>query len=158
MIVEALFVGVVATAVADLWQLSLAAWGGRPATDWGKVGRWVAWLPRGVIVHESIGAAPAVRGERALGWSFHYAVGIAYGAAFVLARDVLAIEATLLPALGLAALTLAAPWFVLQPGLGLGVLARRAENPPAVRFLNVATHGAFGVGLALAAELSRLAS
>lgn len=66
-IVEALFLGVFATAAADLWQQALATWCDRPATDWGKVGRWVAWLPRGVFVHRPIAATRPVRGEEVIG-------------------------------------------------------------------------------------------
>lgn len=157
-IADILFLGVFATAVADVWQRSLAAYCGQPVTDWRKVGRWVAWLPRGVFVHRPIAATPAVRGEAAIGWTFHYLVGVAYAALFLFAlRAVPVATSSLLPALIFAAATLVAPWFVLQPGLGLGIFARRAPRPAAVRFTTVTTHGTFGFGLALGVDVWRLA-
>ena len=156
---ETVLVGVFATAAADLWQQALAKWCGRPAADWAKVGRWVAWIPRGVFVHRPIAATRPVRGEKLIGWAFHYVVGIAYAALFLTAlRAVAGVSSSILPALAFAAVTLAAPWFVLQPALGLGVLARRAPDPAVVRFVTVTTHGVFGLGLALGADLWQLAS
>jgi hypothetical protein len=50
----------------------------RPSSgELGLVGRWVAWIPRGVFVHRPITATAKVRGEVAIGWAFHYVVGIA---------------------------------------------------------------------------------
>ncbi|HEX7045273.1 MAG TPA: DUF2938 family protein [Burkholderiales bacterium] len=126
-----LFLGVFATACADLWQYALARWCERPAADWGKIGRWVAWLVRGVAVHRPIAATPPVRGEAAIGWVFHYLVGVAYAALFLYALPaVAASSSTTFAALAFAAVTLAAPWLLLQPGLGLGVLARRRRTRP----------------------------
>jgi hypothetical protein len=52
-------------------------------TQWGLVGRWVAWMPRGVFIHRPIAATPQMRGETAIGWIFHYAVGIVYAALYL---------------------------------------------------------------------------
>jgi hypothetical protein len=156
-IAEVLLIGVFATAATDVWQQALAASVGLPATDWRKVGRWVAWLPRGVLVHRPIAATLAVRGEAAIGWTFHYAIGIAYAALFLAAlRDIPFGVSSLVPALVFAAITLAAPWLVLQPGLGLGVLARRTPKPATARFTTITTHGTFGIGLALGVDVWRL--
>lgn len=156
-IAEIAFVGVLATAVADLWQRALVAGVGLPATDWSKIGRWVAWLPRGVLVHRSITATPRVRGEAAIGWVFHYVVGLVYAALFwVVLRHPATPSSNFIAALVFASVTLAAPWFVLQPALGLGMLARRAPNPTGVRFTTITTHLAFGLGLTLGVDIWRL--
>ena len=76
---EIITIGVVATLTMDLWQRFLQAMG-LPRTNWGLVGRWVAGFPRGIFTHRPITAAPKVRGEAAIGWAFHYAIGIAYAA------------------------------------------------------------------------------
>src|SRR6266436_6417912 len=83
-VIEIIVMGIVATLATDFWQRILQAMAGFPPANWGLIGRWVAWFPRGVFVHRPIAGTPKVRGEVAIGWAFHYAVGICY-AAFYLA-------------------------------------------------------------------------
>ena len=71
--IEALVVGIIATLATDLWLWLLQIFG-VPTADWAFVGRWVAWMPRGVFVHRPIASTPSIRGELAIGWSFHYGV------------------------------------------------------------------------------------
>jgi hypothetical protein len=82
-VAEIVVVGVIATSAMDLWQRLFLTVTGRPLGNWALVGRWVAGFPLGVFVHQSIAAAPSVRGELAIGWAFHYVVGFAYAAAYV---------------------------------------------------------------------------
>src|SRR5882757_1522780 len=82
-VIEIIVIGIVATLVTDIWQRLLQAIAGVPPAQWGLIGRWVAGFPRGVFVHQSIVAAQSVRGELALGWAFHYAIGIAWAALYV---------------------------------------------------------------------------
>ena len=56
--IEALVVGIIATLATDLWLWLLQIVGVPPA-NWGLVGRWVGWMPRGVFVHRPIAATPA---------------------------------------------------------------------------------------------------
>ncbi|UPJ50511.1 DUF2938 family protein [Bradyrhizobium sp. 200] len=150
MAIESTVVGSIATLVADLWYRLLQAVVGIPRANWGLVRRWVAGFPRGVV-HRPITATPPVRGELAIGWTFHYAVGIAYAALYlVILRSSLGSEPTLLSAVAFGLIVLVAPWFVMQPALGLGFMA--AHTPPtAVRSLNISVHAWFGVGLYLGA-------
>ena len=82
-VAEIIVIGIVATLVTDIWQRLLHAIAGLPPARWGLIGRWVAGFPRGVFVHQSITTAASVRGEAAVGWAFHYAVGIAWAALYV---------------------------------------------------------------------------
>jgi hypothetical protein len=142
--------GIVATLATDLWQRLLQGVAGLPAADWGLIGRWAAWFPRGVFVHRPITATAQVRGERAIGWAFHYLVGIGYAALyFAIVKVMLGSGPTLLSALVFALVLLVAPWFIIQPALGLGVMAARAPHPAAIRAVNVSAHAIFGVGLYL---------
>jgi hypothetical protein len=141
-----ILIGIVATLATDLWLRVVQTIAELPPAPWGLVGRWVAWWPRGVFIHRPITATPKVHGELAIGWAFHYAVGIVY-AALYLAIVALDVDSgpTLGSALVFAMVLLVAPWFVLQPALGLGFMAARAPNPGAVRAFNIATHAIFGI-------------
>src|SRR5512134_2377516 len=72
--------GIGATAVVDLWGIVRERVFGVPAPDFGLVGRWIGHMPRGRFRHGSIAAAEAIPGEKAIGWTSHYLIGIAFAA------------------------------------------------------------------------------
>ena len=59
----------------------------------------------------------------------------------------------LLPALGFGVVSLAAPFFILQPGMGAGIAAAKTPNPNLARFRSLVAHASFAIGLYLAATL-----
>src|SRR5712671_2019408 len=144
-VAEIIVIGIVATLVTDIWQRLLQAIAGVPPARWGLIGRWVAGFPRGVFVHQSIAAAKSVRGELALGWAFHYAIGIVWAALYVAIMKLgLNSGPTLIYAVAISLALLVAPWFVMQPALGMGFLASRTPKPAAARAMSVLTHTVFG--------------
>ena len=54
---------------------------------------------------------------------------------------------TFLPAWILGIVTVGAGWFLLQPGLGIGVAASKLPNANTVRALNLVAHTIFALGL-----------
>ena len=147
-LVCALVTGAGATAVMDVWAVARERLFRIPALDYALVGRWLAHLARGRFRHERIAAAPPVRRERLIGWTAHYLIGIAF-AAMLLAIWGLdwARQPTLGPALIVGIGSVAAPFLVMQPGMGAGVAASRTPRPAAARFQSLVTHGIFGLGL-----------
>ena len=147
-VLQAVVAGLVATVVLDLWQRLLHAATGIPPANWGLIGRWFAYIPRGRLVHSPIGETPAVAGEAAIGWTMHYLVGLAYGFAYVgLMVFGLGREPTLLNGLVFGAVSVVIPWFIMQPGLGAGVMARLAPNPWVPRLNAFASHVIYGAAL-----------
>ena len=144
-------IGLAATAVMDAWLLILARLG-VPGTNWRLVGRWVGQMRHGQFAHASIAQVPAVRGEHALGWLTHYAVGIAYAFGLVATAGAgWARQPTLLPALSFGLATVAMPLFVMQPAMGSGFAASKTAAPFKACLRAVANHGVFGLGLYVAA-------
>ena len=95
---------------------------------------------------------PQVRGETAIGWVFHYVVGIAYAALYLAIMKLgLNSEPTLFSAFAFAIVLLVAPWFVMQPALGFGFIAAHLQDRSTVRAINVSVHAIFGLGLYLGA-------
>jgi len=145
-----LLVGLGATAVTDLWALARKHLIGIAPPDFGLLGRWLAGMTRGRLRHPSIAAAPAVRGERLLGWLAHYLIGIAFAGVLL---GIWGIEwlrhPTLLPALLVGIVTVAAPLLVMQPCMGVGFSAGRATH-------SLVTHLVFGVGLYAAGWISNV--
>jgi hypothetical protein len=151
---RAVATGVGATVVMDLWAVLLQRFFGVPPSNWAMVGRWVGHFSNGQFLHASIADAPPIRGELALGWIVHYLTGITYGA---LLLGIWGLEwarrPTLLSPLILSWVALVAPFFVLQPGMGLGVAGSRTPNPTATRVRSALNHTVFGLGLYVSALL-----
>jgi hypothetical protein len=147
-LVYALLIGTGATAVMDAWGVARKRLLGVAPMNYGLVGRWLAWLARRRFRHEAIAASPPVRGERLIGWAAHYLTGIAF-AAILLALWGLewAARPTLAPALIVGIGSVAAPFLVMQPGMGAGIAARRSPRPGAARTQSLVTHAIFGLGL-----------
>jgi len=141
-------IGVAATAIVDLWAMGLRRVLRTPAADFRFVGRWIGHMPRGRFTHERIAAAPAIPGELALGWLVHYATGVVFAGVLVAAAGPAWLKApTFLPAVGFGLLTVAAPFLIMQPAMGLGWAASRAPRPAVARVRSLSTHLIFGVGL-----------
>jgi hypothetical protein len=151
-VIRAIAMGTAATALLDLWALLLNRLFGFGLPNWAMVGRWVAHLPAGKIMHDDIGQASPVANELTVGWVFHYAVGIAFAAAtLVLGGAAWAKTPTLPLPLIVGIVTVGFGWFLLQPVLGAGVAASRKPDANRIRALNIAGHIVFGLGLWLAA-------
>lgn len=150
--VRAVLIGAGATIILDIWSLFLNRAFGLAPTNWAMVGRWIGHFPRGRFTHQSIAAAAPVAGELALGWATHYVVGVVYaGMLLALCGPEWTRAPTLLPALAFGIATVVAPFFILQPGMGAGVMASRTPNPNAARLRALTAHAVFGIGLYLAA-------
>ena len=149
-------IGLGATVLMDLWAIVLNRGFGLPRPNWGLVGRWVWHLRDGKIFHDAIGDAAPYSGELALGWAFHYAVGILYGIILALLVGVSwFVQPTFLPAFIWSILTVGAGWFLLAPGMGAGWASSKAPNPTKVRVLNLVSHTVFALGLFGSALLIR---
>ncbi|MGO1001854.1 DUF2938 domain-containing protein [Lysobacter sp. CA196] len=156
-LVRAAVIGIGATAVMDIWGLVRTRLLHIAAADYGLVGRWLAYLPRGRFRHDPIAATPPVRGERAIGWSAHYLIGIAFAAVLLAVWGLdWARRPTLAPALVVGIGSVAAPFLLMQPGMGAGFAARRTPRPGFARMQSLLTHAVFGVGLYLAAVAANL--
>jgi len=146
--------GAGATLVTDAWGLARRPLLGVPSPDYGLVGRWFGHMRHGRFRHEAIARAEPVPGERLLGWAAHYLTGIAFAALLVLLAGPDWLRApTPAPALLVGIGTVAAPFLLMQPGMGAGIAAARTPNPGKARLHSLITHAVFGLGLYLTAIL-----
>lgn len=156
---QAVIVGVGATALMDVWLLTLKR-AGVPTMDFALLGRWVGHLSRGRLAHDAIRRASPIAAELGLGWLTHYAVGIAFAAMLVALQGPSWLDRpSLLPAVAWGLATAAAPLFVMQPAMGAGIASSRTPTPLKNCLRSLANHAVFGLGLYLsAAALTRLAA
>jgi hypothetical protein len=156
-LVCAVLIGGGATAIMDIWMLARRSLLQNPLPDYGLVGRWLAYMTRGRFRHDPIAASPAVPHEQAIGWIAHYLTGITF-AAILLAIWGLdwARDPSIGPALVVGIGGVAAPFLLMQPGMGAGIAASRTPHPAAARIQSLITHGIFGLGLYTAGWVTSL--
>ena len=146
-------IGIGATLVADLWALGLKHLLGIAGLNWALVGRWLGHCLRGRFVHAGIAKSAPIRGELAIGWSAHYLTGILFAATLLAIRgEDWTRHPTLMPALLFGVATVAAPFFLMQPGMGAGIAAAKTPAPNTARARSLLTHAVFGLGLYLSAS------
>lgn len=148
-----ILVGVLATAMLDLWTLLRQRIFATPLPNYALVGRWFAHMPGGRFRHASIIKATPVAAERLIGWIAHYAIGVVFAALIpALWGSAWMSAPTLAPALMVGLSTVIAPLLVMQPAMGT------AKPPGSPQWRGAAlqslfTHLVFGLGLYVAARL-----
>ena len=159
MVMTIALLGIGATATMDACALALARLGVMPAPDYRMVGRWIGHMAHGRFRHDSIGKAQPVPAEVALGWAVHYTVGIAFAGVLLGLVGLQWLQTpTAGPALLVGLATVAAPFLVMQPAMGLGLAASRTPKPSAARLRSTANHLLFGIGLYVAGKVLSLGS
>jgi Protein of unknown function (DUF2938) len=152
LIVTVIAMGAAGAALMDVWSLALRRLWKVPTLDYAMLGRWIGHLVQGRFFHERIAASAPIPGERLLGWLAHYGIGIAFAVPVVIIGGSSWVAApTVAPAMLVAMGTILAPWFVMQPGMGLGLAASRSARPWATRARNLVTHAVYGLGMYTAA-------
>lgn len=140
--------GIGATAVMDVWGIVRKMLFGIASPNYALVGRWIAHMARGRFHHDAIAASAAVRGELIIGWTAHYLIGIAFAVPLIgIWGNAWIHQPTLGPALVVGIVTVAAPFLLMQPGMGAGIAAAKTPRPGAARIQSLITHAVFGIGL-----------
>jgi hypothetical protein len=145
---KAALVGVGGTIVLDLYALMMSRVLGVRATNWSMVGRWFGNMAHRQFVEVAMSEAAPVKGELAIGWIAHYAIGIGYGLLLLgLWGKVWLERPTLLPPMILAWVLLVAPFLMMMPGMGMGIAGSRTPKPNVTRLKSVMGHSVFGFGM-----------
>ena len=147
-LIDILITGIVATLIMDAWGLARRPLLGIAPPDYALVGRWIGHMAHGQFRHAAIVKAAPVRSENLIGWCAHYLTGLAFAAVLVAICGSNWLQApTLVPALSVGIITVAAPFLLMQPGMGAGIAASRTARPNAARLQSLITHAIFGLGL-----------
>lgn len=151
-LLRGVLIGCGATLAMDTWAAVLRRVG-VPSLDFALLGRWIGHLRQGRWFHAAIARSTPVEGERWIGWGAHYSIGITFAMLLLLICGIdWARRPTPSPALFFGLITVVAPWFILQPALGAGVLSSRTPDPIFNALKSLMTHLVFGFGLYLAAR------
>ncbi|KRA41981.1 DUF2938 domain-containing protein [Pseudoxanthomonas sp. Root630] len=145
-------IGIGGTLAMDAWGLLRRRLFGVPVADYALVGRWLGHMPAGRFRHGAIARSRVIRGERVLGWCMHYLTGVVFAGALPMVWGTTWLRnPTPGPAIVVGAVTVAAPFLLMQPGMGAGIAASRTPRPGRARLHSVMNHLVFGAGLYLSA-------
>jgi Protein of unknown function (DUF2938) len=151
-LIRALLIGIGATAFMDMVAVVRARLFGTPSANYALVGRWLAYCARGRFHHDAIAASPPISGEHLIGWTAHYLIGTAFAAVLLAIWGLdWTCRPTIAPALIVGLASVAAPFLLMQPGMGAGFAASRTPHPATARLRSLIAHAIFGVGLYVAA-------
>jgi hypothetical protein len=148
----AILIGISATLIMDIWAIFLQRAFNISSLRFCLVGRWLGYMMRGKFSHEKITTVTQIPAECVLGWSAHYLIGVAFALILVISTSSDWLEnPTPTPAFLVGLITLAIPFLIMQPALGLGIAAAKTPNPTQARLKSTATHLVFGFGLYVSA-------
>ena len=123
-------VGLCATLVMDAWSWLRQPLLGVAPPNYALVGRWVRHMGNGQFRHPAIARATAMPHEAITGWAVHYLVGLGFaGSPVVTGGPGWLSHPTLWPALLFGLLSVAAPFLLMQPGMGAGLRTPHAQPP-----------------------------
>jgi hypothetical protein len=149
-LISGVLMGLGATLTFDLWGLFLKRAFMITPSNICLVGRWLRYMPAGIFRHSNIGLTPRKSAECPIGWMAHYTIGVTFAIVFVaVAGSDWLQHPTLIPAIVFGLATVLAPFFIMQPSMGLGFAASKTSHPAQARLRSLLNHTAFGVGLYL---------
>lgn len=156
-IIKTILIGIGATIAMDIWALVLKYLFQIKSLNYAFVGRWIGNMSRGEFKHENIAITKPIKGESIIGWVAHYLIGITFAFVLLLVWGVEWIESPkIIPAIITGIVTVFAPYFILQPVMGLGIAASKTPNPAIARFKSLVTHTIYGIGLYLSGIILKL--
>ncbi len=150
-VLQPVFIGLGATLIFDLWGLFLKYTFKITPSNMCLVGRWILYMPEGVFRHSNINLTPQKNAECIVGWMAHYTTGILFAVTFLAftGREGWIQHPALIPAILFGAVTVLAPFFIMQPSFGFGAAASKTANPAQARLRSLMNHVVFGAGLYL---------
>lgn len=67
----------------DLWAIILKQFFGIKSLDYSMLGQWIGYLLHGQFSHKNITTTTAIKGEKIIGWTAHYIIGITFAALLI---------------------------------------------------------------------------
>jgi len=155
LIANGIIIGTGATIIMDIWGLMLQKILRIAPLNFALVGRWLAYMPKGTFQHDNIRAVKPLANELFLGWFTHYLIGIIFATVLIIiSGNEWLNEPSLLLSIIFGIITVVFPFFLMQPGMGLGIAASKTPKPNVARLRSISTHLIFGLGLYLSAMLN----
>jgi hypothetical protein len=155
LLLRILITGLAAATAADIGR-TIYQWAtGFPSVNWSITGRWFLMVLQGQPYVANVGAAPALPNELFAGHAAYYTISVIFAGAYLLLLKALKREPSLWNGLLFGWVTMAFPFLVQMPLMGMGVLASATATPLLIIGRTLVHHSSFGLGLAIGALVTR---
>jgi hypothetical protein len=146
--------GLMAPTAADIGR-TLYQWAsGFPPVNWSITGRWFLMVLSGQAYVPGIAAAPSLPHELIAGHAAYYTISMIFAAVYLIGLAVLGRSPSLANGLAFGLATMAFPFLVQMPLMGMGIFAIDTATPGLIVIRTLIHHSSFGIGLALGALLA----
>lgn len=126
---KGLFVGIIATAIFDLYQLSLFYGYNINKSRWNLIGRYFIGLKDKKYYREDITNDDNYKYELLIGYLVHYAIGSIFGITYVILNILIFNQPSLMLAIIFGFLTVLGAWCITMPyAFNMGFFASKKEE------------------------------
>lgn len=150
-----LITGLAAATAADAGRTVYQWVTGFPPVNWSITGRWFLMVFEGQPYVANVGAAPALPNELMAGHAAYYTISVIFAGVYLLLLKALKREPSFWNGLVFGWVTMAFPFLVQMPLMGMGVLASATATPLLIIGRTLVHHSSFGLGLAMGAIATR---
>jgi hypothetical protein len=150
-----LVTGLAGATAADVGRTVYQALTGFPPVNWSITGRWFLMVLGGLPYVSNIGAAPALPHELLAGHVAYYTISVIFAGVYLLLLRTMKREPSLWNGLLFGWVTMAFPFLVQMPLMGMGVFASATAMPGLIIGRTLMHHSSFGLGMAAGAMVTR---
>ena len=155
MLLRILITGLAGATAADLGRTVYQALTSFPPVNWSVTGRWFLMVLQGQPYVPDIGAAPSLTHELIAGHAAYYTISVVFAGVYLLGLKAMRREPSMWSGLLFGWVTMAFPFLVQMPLMGMGVLASATATPWLIIGRTLVHHSSFGLGLAVGAMATR---
>ena len=155
LLLRILITGLAGATAADIGRTVYQWVTGFPAVNWSLTGRWFLMVLQGQPYVANVGAAPSLPNELMAGHAAYYTISVIFAGVYLLLLKVMKREPSLWNGLVFGWVTMAFPFLVQMPLMGMGVLANATATPLLIIGRTLVHHSSFGLGLAIGAMVTR---
>ncbi|PZF76694.1 DUF2938 domain-containing protein [Aestuariivirga litoralis] len=146
-----LITGLAGATAADIGRMLYQWVTGFPPVNWSITGRWFLMVLQGQPYVTGIGQAPSLPHELLAGHAAYYTISVVFAAVYLTVLKLMKRKPTLWNGLLFGLVTMAFPFLVQMPLMGMGVLASATATPWLIIGRTLVHHSSFGIGLAVGA-------
>ena len=146
-----LITGLAGATAADIGRTAYQWLTGFPPVNWSITGRWFLMVLAGQPYVPNIGTAPALANELLAGHAAYYTISVIFAGLYLTLLKLMRRKPTLWNGLVFGWVTMAFPFLVQMPLMGMGVMASATATPMLIIGRTLVHHSSFGIGLAIGA-------
>lgn len=154
LLLRILVTGLAGATAADIGRTVYQWATGFPPVNWSITGRWFLMVLQGHPYVPDIGTAPSLPHELIAGHAAYYTISVAFAAVYLMLLRLTSRGPTLWSGLIFGWVTMAFPFLVQMPLMGMGVLASATATPWLIIGRTLVHHSSFGLGLAIGAMVT----